>query len=129
MAESFSLITWMAEFQIRFLTWRSGALVGTDRFGNRYYRSRRARPGGRERRWVLYKGEPEATSVPPEWHGWLHHGAGAPPHQGAARTARAEHETNPTGTARAHFPPGHPAAGGSRPRVSADYQAWSPPES
>ena len=61
-------------------TWWKGERVGTDEFGNRYYREkpgRQLRPGGgrdsRERRWVLYKGEAEASKVPPEWHAWLHH--------------------------------------------------------
>ena len=47
--------------------------VGRDELGNRYYRAK-PRPGyKRERRWVMYKGAPEASMVPPEWHGWLHH--------------------------------------------------------
>jgi NADH:ubiquinone oxidoreductase subunit len=64
----------------RLLTWLRGALVGTDSYGNRYYRERGAKPlrrgGGRfsrEKRWVIYNGEPEASKVPPEWHAWLHH--------------------------------------------------------
>src|SRR5579862_7546931 len=51
----------------RLFTWWKGELVGTDQFGNRYYREkpgRRLRAGGgresRERRWVLYKGTSEA---------------------------------------------------------------------
>src|SRR5579859_3704208 len=62
-----------------FTLWK-GKLVGTDPFGNRYYRERSPRAlklgGGfdsRERRWVIYKGEAEASKVPPEWHAWLHH--------------------------------------------------------
>ena len=50
-----------------------GELVGTDEFENRYYRCDRSRLHGRERRWVLFKGEAEASRVPPEWHAWLHH--------------------------------------------------------
>src|SRR3954462_5285336 len=62
------------------LTWLRGEPVGTDEFGNRYYRLKNFTPqplgGGRfsrERRWVIYKGEPEGSKVPPEWHAWLHH--------------------------------------------------------
>ena len=47
----------------RLLTWFRGELVGTDNFGNRYYREKGARPlrrgGGRasrEKRWVMYEG-------------------------------------------------------------------------
>ena len=64
----------------RLLTWFRGELVGTDPYGNRYYRERGAKPlrrgGGRtsrEKRWVIYNGEPEGSKVPPEWHAWLHH--------------------------------------------------------
>src|SRR3546814_14226864 len=59
-------------------TWLRGELVGRDGQGNRYYR---AKGGGRthrdslrrEQRRVIYEGEVEASRVPPEWHGWLHH--------------------------------------------------------
>ena len=49
----------------------NGVMVGTDEFGNRYYRARKDKLQGRERRWVLYRGKPEASRVPPEWHAWL----------------------------------------------------------
>jgi len=64
----------------RLFTWLRGELVGTDQLGNRYYRDKARkelqRGGGRrsrEKRWVLYQGEPEATKVPALWHAWLHH--------------------------------------------------------
>ena len=64
----------------RIMTWLRGEQVGTDAFGNRYYRDKSKRKlergGGRfsrEKRWVIYKAEVEATRVPPEWHAWLHH--------------------------------------------------------
>src|SRR6476646_11991720 len=57
-------------------TWLYGEFVGTDEFGNRYYRTK----GGKideelrmERRWVIYNGYAEASMVGPNWHGWLHH--------------------------------------------------------
>ena len=28
---------------------------------------------GRSRRYVVYKGEVEASKVPSDWHGWLHY--------------------------------------------------------
>jgi NADH:ubiquinone oxidoreductase subunit len=62
------------------LTRLRGALVGSDQYGNRYYRLKGDKPTGRgggrfarERRWVIYKGAPEGSKVPPEWHAWLHH--------------------------------------------------------
>ncbi len=64
----------------RLMTWFRGELVGSDPFGNRYYRDKSrkvlTRGGGRfsrEKRWVIYKGAAEASKVPPQWHAWLHH--------------------------------------------------------
>ena len=51
-------------------TWLYGEFVGTDEFGNRYYRTK----GGKidpvlrfERRWVMYSGYAEASLVGPNW--------------------------------------------------------------
>ena len=58
----------------RLYTWLRGDLVGSDEFGNRYYRDRTGASradGLREKRWVVYNGEVEASRVPAEWHGWL----------------------------------------------------------
>src|SRR5260370_14963380 len=83
----------MSGFGTRLYTWLKGQLVGTDQFGNRYYRERAPRSlkrgGGiesRERRWVLYNGEVEASRVPPEWHGRLHHTVDEPPRPGGPKT-------------------------------------------
>jgi hypothetical protein len=53
---------------------KRAVLVGEDDFGNRYYEAKDARDSydGRLRRWVIYKGYAEASTVPAEWHGWLH---------------------------------------------------------
>jgi NADH:ubiquinone oxidoreductase subunit len=110
-----------------------GELVGTDEFGNRYYRlkgpSRRAR--GRKRRWVLYKGDPEASRVPPEWHAWLHHTSDAPLTGSPARERpwHKEHEPNRTGTAAAHLPSGHVLRGRRRAPATGDYEPWRPSSS
>ncbi|KAL5663962.1 hypothetical protein ACJX0J_024070, partial [Zea mays] len=49
-------------------------LVGVDKFGNKYYEKLHDTQYGRHR-WVEYaeKGRYNASQVPPEWHGWLHH--------------------------------------------------------
>jgi len=129
MSEKVSLITWMANIQIRFLTWRRGELVGTDRFGNKYYRAKNSRAGMRERRWVLYNGEPEASKVPPEWHAWLHHSAKEPLPEGQSPYHKAwqqEWKPNPSGSAQAYRPPGHVLQGGKRVRATGDYEPWTP---
>jgi NADH:ubiquinone oxidoreductase subunit len=121
----------------RIMTWFRGELVGTDTFGNRYFRdkSRRAvtRGGGRtsrERRWVLYNGEVEASRVPPEWHAWLHHTVSeAPPDGGRPKYPwQREHVPNMTGTPAAYRPAGSLLRGGAREPATADYEAWRPDE-
>lgn len=54
-----------------------GALVGQDKYGNKYFENTKDYPWG-QHRWVEYAGgknfyENDASFVPPEWHGWLHH--------------------------------------------------------
>ena len=44
-----------------------GKLVGQDNFGNKYYQAKSGR------RWVIYKGEVEASKIPNEWYSWMHH--------------------------------------------------------
>ena len=105
--------------------------VGQDQFGNKYYRAK-ARPGyKRERRWVIYKGEPEASMVPPEWHGWLHYQNDNAPSEGGKsfrRPWQKPHRRNLTGTKQAYRPPGHILEGGRRDAATGDYEAWTPPE-
>ena len=103
-------------------------LVGTDEFGNRYYRARRGRRYGRERRWVIYKGTDEASKVPSEWHAWLHHTVAEPLTEKAAlaKSWQKPHQANPTGTADAYLPEGHEFRARRHARATGDYEAWSP---
>ena len=109
----------------------AGAKVGRDGFGNRYYRDRfgaRRFDGRREKRWVLYRGTPEASKVPPEWHAWLHQIVDAPPRADRpVRPWQRPHEPNRTGTPEAYRPPGHDFKGGARAKATGDYEAWTPP--
>lgn len=104
-------------------TWFSGALVGTDKFGNRYYQAKKG-----VRRWVIYAGTVEASRVPPDWHGWLHHTFKEPPTTAPfkEKSWEKEHQPNLTGTADAYRPDGSLLAGGVRPRATGDYQPWKP---
>ncbi len=90
-------------------TWFNGVNVGTDEFGNRYYRARKDTLHGHEKRWVLFKGKPEASGVPPEWHAWLHHTTDAPLSEKAAESKpwQKAHQPNSTGSAEAYLPQGH----------------------
>lgn len=117
----------------RLLTWLRGGLVGTDPYGNRYYRLKGDRPSGRgggrfsrERRWVIYNGKPEASKVPPEWHAWLHHMVDEVPGHRPRYDWEKPHEPNLTGTPRAYHPPGSVLRGGHRQRATGDYEPWVP---
>ena len=95
-----------------------GRLIGRDAQGNCYYTEKRARTGMRQRRWVMYAGQVEASRVPPEWHSWLHYTTEAPISDAGRKSWQKPHQANQTGTTAAF-----------RPKVDSvvgDYQAWSP---
>ena len=107
-----------------------GIYVGSDEAGNRYYKSKTAQgPNGRERRMVVFAGGyAEASAIPPGWHGWMHHRDDVAPSDASyvPRAWEQPHQPNLTGSALAYRPDGSLLAKGVRPRVSADYDAWSP---
>ena len=109
-------------------TWFTGELVGVDHYGNRYYRNTSARASdGRERRLVLYKGLPEASKVPPEWHIWLHHTTDVPLIKGSSPPWQKGHMPNLTGTPNRYLPSRHDERGDFRAKkVTGDYEAWHP---
>ena len=111
----------------RLFTWMRGHQVGTDAEGNRYFEDKKLIAGRRRKRWVLYNGEVEASRVPPDWHGWLHHTTDAtPPRGGLPRQSwQKDHVRNLSGTDAAYRPPGHSSSvGGEKPK--APYEAWRP---
>lgn len=122
------LFTWWNSTTLgtRFFTWRKGEFVGTDEYGNRYYRAN-VRPLG-ERRWVIYAGEAEASMIPVGWHGWMHHTVQVPPvkENYAVREWEASHRPNMTGTPGAYRPKGSTLKTGRRPVATGDYDAWTP---
>ncbi|HTQ34112.1 MAG TPA: NADH:ubiquinone oxidoreductase subunit NDUFA12 [Stellaceae bacterium] len=123
----------MTTFGTRLLTWLRGELVGTDAYGNRYYRLKNDRPSGRgggrfsrERRWVIYAGEPEGSKVPPEWHAWLHHTVDETPGAWPHYSWEKPHQPNMTGTPHAYHPQGSVLRGGHRAHTTGDYEPWTP---
>lgn len=125
-----NLLGSLSPAHIHFVTIVTGAnRVGTDNAGNKYYRAKARKGYNHERRWVIYKGEPEASAVPPEWHGWLHHQSDTVPSSDAVsfrRTWQKPHTPNLTGTNQAYRPPGHILKGGLRDKATGDYEAWTP---
>ena len=128
---------WVFEFlgalspaHINFFTWAyRGKVVGEDSAGNRYYEGRTRAGYNHTRRWVMYEGTPDASKVPPEWHGWLHHQTDTVPEDSAPsfrRKWQKPHKPNLTGTSGAYRPPGA-IKGKKRPKATGDYEAWRPP--
>lgn len=109
----------------RIFTMLHGRTTGRDATGNIYYEEKRPRPGQRTRRWVLYAGRQDASSVPPEWHAWLHYTVDSPI-EAKPRPWQKPHLPNLTGTAASYRPPGHDYEGGQRARATGDYEAWTP---
>lgn len=107
----------------RLWIWRFGEFVGSDEFGNKYYHDKNA-----DRRYVTYAGPSDASSIPPGWHGWMHHRTDVVPTEAnyAARSWEQPHVPNLTGTSAAYRPDGSMLNKGERTRVTGDYQAWSP---
>src|SRR5438128_348062 len=99
-----------------------GKRVGTDARGNVYYRAAPRRGTKRERRWVIYKAGFDASAVPPEWHGWLHHQTDVVPAADSQyrRPWQKPPLANMTGTASAYVPPG---LHGARDHATGDYIA------
>ena len=111
----------------RFFTWRFGKKVGEDELGNIYYEGPMT-SWGKPKRWVIYKDYAEASAIPAGWHGWMHYRTDTPPSKESytAREWQQPHKVNLTGTPYAYRPQGSISASGERPRVTGDYDAWTP---
>ena len=122
------------DYLLRSLTWwnsqtwgtalhtrRFGQKVGEDALGNIYYRN-----ADDSSRWVIYKGEAEATRVPTEWFGWLHRTWDDAPSETAPVRHFWEKPSLPnlTGTPYAYAPPG--SLRHADPPKRQDYEAWTP---
>jgi NADH:ubiquinone oxidoreductase subunit len=104
-------------------TRRKGVKVGEDDEGNRYYKERNG-----PRRWIMYKGEVNASRIPPDWHGWLHYTVDLPPTEAppVVKPWEQHHQPNLTGTEGAYYPPGSLYEGGRRRPATGDYEPWTP---
>lgn len=120
MAEIF---TWWGGQTIgtRLFTWRRGVKVGEDEAGNCYFQSKNGK-----KRWVIFREEMEASRVPTDWHGWLHHTFKHPPTEEPLTKKAWEkpHLPNLTGTGKEYRPAGSMMR--DAPANQADYEAWTP---
>ena len=85
---------------------REGELIGRDENGNSYYESSEGK------RWVIYGNVSEPTTIPPEWHIWLHYTDNAVPVNNNKRKT-----PNLTGTKDAYYP---------NQKVKNYYESWNP---
>ncbi len=129
-----SVLSVSSTLSIRLHVGMFGKPVGTDSLGNRYFTGKARRGTKRERRFVLYANMVggrgyDASQVPPEWHGWLHHQTNDVPaaNNPLRHVWQQPPQANMTGTVNAYFPPGHPLGGGKRQSATGDYAAWVPP--
>ncbi|KAK4105148.1 NDUFA12-domain-containing protein [Parathielavia hyrcaniae] len=68
---------------------KAGVLVGTDRFGNKFYENKEELP--LRTRWVDYaKHDYDAGQVEPLWHAWMSYMVDTPPNQDPIVTAASD---------------------------------------
>ncbi|MFV0255849.1 NADH:ubiquinone oxidoreductase subunit NDUFA12 [Candidatus Liberibacter solanacearum] len=111
----------------RFFTWRFGHVVGQDEFGNTYYEGGK-NAYGFSRRWVVYKGYTDPSSIPPMWHGWIHHRRiDAPqPGEGTVFNWQKPHRVNSTGSENSYSPGQQKNNPDNGNKLTGKYSAWSP---
>jgi NADH:ubiquinone oxidoreductase subunit len=93
-----------------------GKLVGIDDSKNKYY------VDSKDRRWVIFNTEVEATKIPPEWHAWIHHLIKEVPTKAEFLKYewQKDHQENKTGTKAAYSPNKY------KVQTKADYESWRP---
>ncbi|HEX8401586.1 MAG TPA: NADH:ubiquinone oxidoreductase subunit NDUFA12 [Allosphingosinicella sp.] len=120
-----NMFTWWegASLGTTLFTRRNGRQVGTDVYGNVYYMGKKD-----GRRWVVYNGSNDASRIPPDWYGWMHHQLDGLPEDVLPPARKFAKPPNPnrTGTADAYRPSGALERGGQRAAASGDYEAWTP---
>ena len=115
------IFTWWdgATIGTSLFTARKGSKVGEDHQGNVYYQGG-VDGNGLTRRWVIYNGANDASRVPAEWHGWLHHSIEGAPESflPPPRIWEKESSVNLTGTSNAYRPSGALEKGGLRQKAT-----------
>jgi len=76
-----------------------GKFVGSDEFGNKYYKSKS------DERWVIYSNNIEATKITSEWFLWMHHTTNNIPLKDVKKFKwQKKHQENKTGTNESYKP-------------------------
>ena len=70
-----------------------GKYVGSDEYGNKYYKSKK------NERWVVYSDNIEATKITSDWYLWIHHTIDKTPNNKETKFSwQKKHLANQTGT-------------------------------
>ena len=76
-----------------------GKFVGQDKFGNKYYRSKK------DERWVIYSDSVDASKITNDWFLWMHHTVDKIPDITEKRYIwQKDHSENMTGTNKSYKP-------------------------
>ena len=76
-----------------------GKHVGTDEYGNKYYKSKQ------DERWVIYSNNIEATKITSDWYLWIHHTIDKIPNDKDQKHSwQKKHLENQTGTSNSFKP-------------------------
>ena len=102
---------------------RTGTLVGTDQFGNKYYENNNYMFSRNRFVEFPYKGryEFDATQIPPEWHRWMQYMTDDPPSKVPLTASKFDktHELNYSGSEKEYVP-----YSTTRPKL----HSWVPPK-
>ena len=116
------IFTWWNSQTIgtRIFTLTNGTVVGQDNFGNTFYEDKH-----KNRRWVIYNADIDASSISSEWHGWLHHTFNESPNNkpNLKKTWEKPHSINMTGSSEAYHPKKELQ---NKKNIYNDYEAWLP---
>ena len=71
-----------------------GKFVGKDEYGNKYYTNKK------DKRWVIYNGEINASKITSEWYSWMHNISNKVPSENEKKifSWQKPHKENKTGT-------------------------------
>lgn len=111
-------------------TFLNGKKVGEDHQGNCYYVADN-HPLYKQRRWVIYADQSEASKIPADWHAWMHHITDAPPSDSPLpkKSWEKPHQENLTGQLGQYVPSAsllHATHDIKRPQATGDYTPWTP---
>ena len=92
-----------------------GKLVGKDDFGNKYYENKK-----KNKRWVIYKEEIDASKISADWYSWIHFMKNKieNTHELKKYDWQKPHQSNQTGTEQSYHP------NKNDDKISKKYNTW-----